>query len=76
MTGGQDSKAFGKVQQLVAGLGVNPDHIRTVIALKKNHEEFVKIIQEEVDYDGVSVIIPTRECVQTMMRRNKSKLKK
>ncbi|MCK5808896.1 indolepyruvate ferredoxin oxidoreductase [bacterium] len=76
MTGGQDSKAFGKVQQLVAGLGVDPDHIRTIIALKKNHEEFVKIIQEEVDYNGVSVIIPTRECVQTMMRRNKSKLKK
>ncbi len=73
MTGGQESKATGRLQKIVEGIGVDPDHIRTVPALRKYHEEFVGIIKEEIAYEGVSVIIPTRECVQTMLRRNKAK---
>ena len=26
----------------------------------------ISIIKEELDYDGVSVVIPRRQCVQTM----------
>lgn len=71
MTGGQDSHAFNRLSKIVAGLGVHPDHIRVMTPLKKNHEELVKIINEEVAYNGVSVIIPTRECIQTLLRKNK-----
>jgi indolepyruvate ferredoxin oxidoreductase alpha subunit len=44
-------------------VGVEPEHIRTIVPIKKNHEEFVKILEEEVAYNGVSVIIPRRTCL-------------
>ncbi len=71
MTGGQYSHAYGRLEQICAGLGVDPDHIRTLRPTRKTHDEFVQIIKEEVAYEGVSVIIPQRECVQTQARRAK-----
>lgn len=73
MTGGQDSHAKGRLFQIVEGLGVEPEHIRTFIPLPKNHEEAVKIMKEELAYNGVSVIIPQRECIQTAKRTLKNK---
>lgn len=71
MTGGQTSHAEGRIEKIVKGLGVKEEHVRVIVPLKKNHEEFVSIIKEELEYDGVSVIIPTRECVQTLRRKKK-----
>lgn len=72
MTGGQKSHAVGRVEQIVKGLGVHPDHIRLINPVRKNHEEFVKIINEELDYNGVSVILPQRECMQTLRKKTQS----
>jgi indolepyruvate ferredoxin oxidoreductase alpha subunit len=69
MTGGQDSHAFGRLYEIVKGLGVEEKHIQMCVPLKKNHEELVKIIREEMEYQGVSVIIPQRECIQTARRK-------
>ncbi len=69
MTGGQDSAAFGKIESICAGAGVNPEHIHVIEALPKNHEKLVDLIRRELDYEGVSVIIPRRECVQKSARR-------
>jgi indolepyruvate ferredoxin oxidoreductase alpha subunit len=63
MTGGQPSSANNKLENICIGLGVDPKHIRTVVPLKKNHEEFVQILKEEIAYNGVSVIIPRRMCL-------------
>lgn len=71
MTGGQKSHAEGRVIQIVTGLGVDPAHIRVINPVRKNHEEFVKIINEELEYKGVSVIIPQRECMQTLSKKTK-----
>ncbi len=71
MTGGQDSHAHGRLVQICEGLGVHPEHIRTLRPTPKTHDEFVEIIKEELAYEGVSVIIPQRECVQTKTRRTK-----
>ena len=75
MTGGQDSSALGKIEDICKGVGVEEDHIRLMKPLKKHHEENVSIIKEELDYMGVSVIIPRRECVQTLNRRMRAKHK-
>jgi indolepyruvate ferredoxin oxidoreductase alpha subunit len=69
MTGGQDSKALGKIEDICEGVGVHPDHIRVFKPLKKNMEEMVQIMKEELEYNGVSVIIPRRQCVQTMKNK-------
>lgn len=75
MTGGQKSHAENRVEDICKGLGVHPDHIRVVVPLKKNHEEMVQIMKEEFAYDGVSVIIPRRECIQTASRKARAKVK-
>ena len=72
MTGGQDSSAHGRIVDICKGLGVDPEHIRVMNPLKKNHEENVQIMKEELAYQGVSVLIPQRECIQTFARRKKA----
>jgi indolepyruvate ferredoxin oxidoreductase, alpha subunit len=66
MTGGQPSMATGgRLLQVVKGLGVNPEHVHVLEAHRKHHEANLEIIKREVAYEGLSVIIPTRECVVT-----------
>ena len=73
MTGGQDSAGTGRLEAICAGIGVTPEHIRVVVPLKKNYEEMRQIIREEIEYRGVSVIIPRRECIQTLARKKRNK---
>ncbi|MEG1544919.1 MAG: thiamine pyrophosphate-dependent enzyme [Tannerellaceae bacterium] len=75
MTGGQDSAGTGRLQSICAGIGVDPAHIRSMIPLKKNFEEMKAIIREEIEYKGVSVLIPCRECIQTLTRKKKASKK-
>ena len=71
MTGGQDSAGTGKFFDICKGLGVEEAHIRLMVPLKKNLEENAAILKEEFEYNGVSVIISQRECVQTMKKHKK-----
>jgi indolepyruvate ferredoxin oxidoreductase alpha subunit len=73
MTGGQDSAGFGKLEDIIKGIGVEEEHIRIIKPLRRLHEENVKVFKEELAYNGVSVIIPRRECVQTLAKRMKLK---
>lgn len=75
MTGGQDSAGTGRLESICAGIGVDPAHIRVFIPLKKNYEEMKNIIREEIEYKGVSVLIPRRECIQTLSRKKKASKK-
>jgi indolepyruvate ferredoxin oxidoreductase alpha subunit len=69
MTGGQNSSALGRIEAICEGIGVDPTHIHTIDALKKNHSKLVDILKAEIDYEGVSVVIPRRECVQKTLKR-------
>ena len=73
MTGGQDSAGTNKFEAICLGLGVEPEHVRVVVPLPKNMDEITRILREEIEYDGVSVIIPRRECIQTFKRHAKTK---
>ncbi len=75
MTGGQDSNAYGRAKNICIGLGVEEDHIHILKPLPKQHAENTAIIAKELEYQGVSVIIPTRECIQTLNRRMRAKFK-
>jgi indolepyruvate ferredoxin oxidoreductase alpha subunit len=72
MTGGQKSHATGRLERICAGLGVDPEHIRSIVPLPRNHNENVQIMNEEFGYKGISVIISTRECIQTALKRRKA----
>ena len=73
MTGGQDSAGTGRLEAICLGLGVEPEHVRVVVPLPKNMEEIKQVLREEVAYNGTSVIIARRECIQTLKRHLKQK---
>ena len=73
MTGGQDSAGTGRIEAICEGVGVEKEHIRLVVPLPKNMEEIKTILREEVAYNGVSVVIARRECIQTLKRHLKAK---
>ncbi|MDR0413743.1 MAG: indolepyruvate ferredoxin oxidoreductase [Dysgonamonadaceae bacterium] len=73
MTGGQDSAATGRIHAICKGIGVDPEHLREIVPLKKNYEEMKQMIREEIEYQGVSVIVPCRECIQTLARKKRTK---
>ena len=73
MTGGQDSAGTNKFEAICRGLGLSDEHLKVVIPLPKNMPEITQIIRDEINYKGTSVIIPRRECMQTLQRHLKQK---
>ena len=73
MTGGQDSAGTNKFEAICRGLGLSDDHLKVVVPLPKNMPEITQIIRDEINYKGTSVIIPRRECMQTLQRHLKQK---
>lgn len=71
MTGGQDSAGTGKLERICEAIGVAPEHIRTIVPLPKNYPDMEAVIDEELNYHGVSVVICRRECIQTAKRHAK-----
>ncbi|MDE7510268.1 MAG: indolepyruvate ferredoxin oxidoreductase [Muribaculaceae bacterium] len=73
MTGGQDSQGTGKLEDICLGLGANAAHVRTIDSLPKNIEQMKNLFREEINYNGLSVIISRRECIQTARRHASAK---
>jgi indolepyruvate ferredoxin oxidoreductase alpha subunit len=72
MTGGQPTiLTSARLEKLVLGLGVDPDHVKLIVPLKKHTEENTEIIRREIEHRGVSVIIALRDCIQTLKERKK-----
>ena len=69
MTGGQTSSATGKIEKICAALGVEDEHIKIMNPSPKFHNENMETFKKEIEYEGVSVIIPRRECLHTAARR-------
>jgi len=69
MTGMQDSLATGRIESICEGVGVEKEHIRILHPISKEHEVNMKVMKEELAYEGVSVIIPRRECIHVAVKR-------
>jgi indolepyruvate ferredoxin oxidoreductase alpha subunit len=76
MTGGQKSAASGKIEKVCEALGVEKDHIFVINPTPSNHQENMNTFKREIEYQGVSVIIPRRECLQTAAKKIKDEKKK
>ena len=68
MTGGQESAGVNKYEAICLGLGMDPAHLHVVTPLPKNIPAIAQLLRDEIAYEGVSVIIPRRECIQTAAR--------
>ena len=73
MTGGQDSAGTNKFEAICRGLGLTDEHLHVVNPIPKNMPEITSILDQEINYHGPSVIIPRRECMQTLQRHLKQK---
>lgn len=73
MTGCQQTiLPSSQLQSLVAGLGVEEEHIKVLTTNPSKIEENTKILIEEAEYRGVSVVILVRECLEAFRIRNKA----
>ena len=64
MTGGQDTAATGRIADICRGVGVEEEHLKIIVPLKKNLQQNIETIKNELNHKGVSVIIAQRECVK------------
>ncbi len=72
MTGGQPTVLpSSRLEKVVLGIGVDPQHLRVIPTHRKFIDQNSQIILDEVKYEGLSVIIAVRECVETAKRHKK-----
>ena len=72
MTGCQPTMlSSSQFEPLIKGLGVEPEHIRILATNPANREANAKVLIEEAEYRGVSVVIMVRECLEAFRIRNK-----
>ena len=65
MTGGQETiLPSSKLEKVAIGLGVEKEHIRTINPLPKFLNENARIIEEEIEHEGISVILSPRICLR------------
>jgi indolepyruvate ferredoxin oxidoreductase alpha subunit len=64
MTGAQESMSCGeRLIDVIRGLGVHPEHLHVIEPLPKHHDANVALIRREIQYRGLSVIVPRRACI-------------
>jgi indolepyruvate ferredoxin oxidoreductase alpha subunit len=73
MTGGQPSYASGApLLRMIEGLGVSKDRLRVIEPLPKNLEKNARIMREEFEHNGLSVIVAVRECLEEAKKKRRS----
>jgi indolepyruvate ferredoxin oxidoreductase, alpha subunit len=66
MTGGQPSlMPSSRIEALIRGLGVDPEHLHVIAAHPRQVEPNTAIIRREIEHRGLSVIVGVRECLET-----------
>lgn len=73
MTGGQPTVLpMTRLSSLILALGIDPNHFHVLEAHPKKAEENGRIIRGELDYEGLSVVVMVRECLE-LVRRKRSR---
>jgi indolepyruvate ferredoxin oxidoreductase alpha subunit len=69
MTGTQRSMSTGEtLDQIILGSGVDENHLRIISPTPRNHDANVEIMREELAWNGPSVIIARRSCIEAIKR--------
>ena len=70
MTGGQDPLIpSSRLEQIVLGVGVDPDHFHILTAHPKKVDQLAGVLRTEMEHKGLSVVIAIRECIETAKRK-------
>ncbi len=72
MTGQQPTLLpSSRLEPLIAGLGVDPGHLRVIEITPRRVPELTDALREEMAHPGLSVIVAVRECVEAIRDRRK-----
>lgn len=72
MTGCQETMIpSARLSQLILGTGCDPEHLIELDAKKTELEKNIKILKQEIEYRGLSVVIFRRECLEAFKKRRK-----
>jgi indolepyruvate ferredoxin oxidoreductase, alpha subunit len=55
-----------RLEQVILGVGVDPDHFHVLTAHPKQVEQNAEIVKREIEHRGLSVIIARRECLEAV----------
>ncbi len=73
MTGAQPTILPGqRLKDIAVACGVDPAHVHIVNAHKKDHAQNVEIMKRELAYEGVSVVIAVRACLEAAKKARKA----
>ncbi len=73
MTGAQPTiLPSERLRRIAVAIGVEENHVICLTAHKNNHEENVAATKRELAYNGVSVIISSRECLEALKKARKA----
>jgi indolepyruvate ferredoxin oxidoreductase alpha subunit len=71
MTGNQRSMSTGStLDQIILGTGISEDHFRIIEPTPRNHNQNVEVMREELAFDGPSVIVARRACIEALKTRS------
>jgi indolepyruvate ferredoxin oxidoreductase alpha subunit len=69
MTGGQDAMIAGdELIALIKALGVPAEHVIKIDPSPRFHLENTRLIRQEIDHHGLSVVVACRPCIHTKRR--------
>ncbi len=69
MTGGQNPLVPGsRLEKIVLGVGVDPAHFHVLSAHPKKVDALAQALRSEFEYQGLSVVIAVRKCIETAKR--------
>jgi indolepyruvate ferredoxin oxidoreductase alpha subunit len=72
MTGAQPTIVpSSRIESLVKGLGVDPEHLKVMRAFPKDTPENTKVFEKELEHKGLSVVIMVRECIEVTKKNNR-----
>ena len=73
MTGAQPTiLPSERLKAIALAVGVHPDHVQVLSAHKNDHEKNVEVMKRELAYEGPSVVISARGCLEALKKARKA----
>ncbi|HET7839193.1 MAG TPA: thiamine pyrophosphate-dependent enzyme [Rectinemataceae bacterium] len=73
MTGAQPTiMPSERLKAIALAVGVDPAHVHIVKAHRTEHAANVALLKRELEYEGVSVVIAFRECIEALKKARKA----
>jgi indolepyruvate ferredoxin oxidoreductase alpha subunit len=57
------------LDHIILGAGVAPEHLRIIEPTPANHDANVQILRDELSFEGTSVIVARRTCLEAIKRK-------